>query len=296
MELNMTHRTSTKRLEVIMSWWGMTGLQMCEELGTEDKVRLIAEAGYDGINGFLPKEKEAENWHRLLEKYNLTFSVNAYPKSAQELEIFLEDAKAFGKVDFVNVQVMRPFLTGKKAIHLLSDLEKVSQSVGIPAYIETHRGTITQDLIRTVEYVQSLQDPKLTIDLSHYILAGEMLTIQDEAEQMIQTLLSKTKSIHARVSNGQQIQVAIPEPRKIDLHQMNCPLLDQFQDWWLMGMRNWMESASDKEDMFPFICELGPPPYAMTLSNAKKSNIETSDRWSQGLLFAEIARSLWKQV
>ena len=113
---------------------------------------------------------------------------------------------------------------------------------------------------------------------------------------MIQTLLSKTKSIHARVSNGQQIQVAIPKPRKIDLHQMNCPLLDQFQDWWLMGMRNWMESASDKEDMFPFICELGPPPYAMTLSNAKKGTIETSDRWSQGLLFAEIARSLWKQV
>ncbi|TSB48635.1 sugar phosphate isomerase/epimerase [Alkalicoccobacillus porphyridii] len=263
-----------------MSWWGMNGL-FEDEKGTEEKVHLIAEAGYDGINGFLPDEREAEQWHRLLDQYNLSFSVNAYPKTVHDLEIFLRSAQEFGKVDFINVQVMRPFLIGEEAVKLLDGMVRISRSIGIPAYIETHRGTITQDLIRTAEYVQCLPELKLTIDLSHYIVAGEMHTISEEAEEKIQSLLTQTTSIHARVSNGEQIQV--------DIDEANHQVLDHFKRWWLTGMRNW--NVHSEDEVLPFVCELGPPPYAI-----KVGGTEPGDRWSQSLEFARIARSLWDQV
>jgi hypothetical protein len=106
-----------------MSWWGMNGLGIQngagEEWSMEEKVRFTAEAGYDGINGMLPKGREADRWHQLLDQYNLSYSVNAYPKTAEELDAFLCKAKSFGRVDFVNVQVMRPFLAGELLKKLL---------------------------------------------------------------------------------------------------------------------------------------------------------------------------------
>lgn len=286
-----------------MSWWGMNGLGAQNdgnEWSMEEKVRYIAEAGYDGINGMLPEGKEAEQWHRLLDKYNLSYSVNAYPKTAEELDVFLRKAKSFGKVDFVNVQVMRPFLVGEQAVQLLADMTELSRSAGIPVYIETHRGTITQDLLRTVEYAERLPELDLTIDFSHYIVAGEMRTVSDEAEDLLQKLLSRTKSIHARVSNGEQIQIDIPmlasEGKEIaGVREFEEPMLKHFQRWWLGGMRSWRQAAKDDE-VLPFICELGPPPYAITVRGKDSVEYEVSDRWTQALQFARVARSLWHRV
>jgi hypothetical protein len=305
--LSTIHRITTKReprLEVLMSWWGMSGLGgqngSGNEWSMEEKVRRIAEAGYDGINGMLPEGKEAEQWHLLLDQYNLSYSVNAYPKTAEELDVFLSKAKSFGRVDFVNVQVMRPFLVGDQAVQLLADMAELSRSAGIPAYIETHRGTITQDLLRTVEYAKRLPELELTIDFSHYVVAGEMRTVSDEDEQLLQTLLSRTKSIHARVSNGEQVQIDIPmfdskSEEIADESEFEDTLLKHFVRWWLEGMRSWRQAAK-KDEVLPFICELGPPPYAITMRGTDGVQREVSDRWTQALLFARIARSLWKRV
>ena len=305
--MSTIHPISTKReprLEVLMSWWGMNGLGVQngagEEWSMEEKVRHIAEAGYDGINGMLPEGREAERLSQLLDRYNLSYSVNSYPKTSEELEIFLSKAKSFGRVDFVNVQVIRPFLVGEEAVQLLSDIAELSRTAGIPAYIETHRGTITQDLLRTVEYAQAFPGLELTIDFSHYVVAGEMHTVSDEAEELLQTLLPLTKSIHARVSNGEQVQIDIPMIESMDEegaanYEFEHTMLQHFQRWWLGGMRSWRQRAQENE-VLPFVCELGPPPYAITVRGQDHVKSEVSDRWTQALLFARIARSLWEQV
>jgi hypothetical protein len=60
-------------------------------------------------------------------------------------------------------------------------------------------------------------------------------------------------------------------------------------------MRSWRQGAREDE-VLPFICELGPPPYAITVHGPDGVQYEVSDRWTQALLFARIARSLWEQV
>ncbi|TXK72785.1 sugar phosphate isomerase/epimerase [Paenibacillus sp. N3.4] len=272
-----------------MSWWAMNGIgeEGCE-WSIAEKFRHIAEAGYDGINGFLPSTESAAEWRRLLDHYGLSFSVNAYPKSAQDMRAFISQVKSYkGRVSFINAQVLTPFLTGQPAEALLQQLTDISEQSGLPLFIETHRGTITQDLIRTVEYVEHLANLNLTIDFSHYVVAGEMHTISDEAEMLLQKLLTRTTSIHARVSNGEQVQVSIGDSGE-------HPMLHEFERWWRSGMSHWLK-CSKPDSLFPFVCELGPAPYAITMDEFAGRQHEISDRWSQSLLFAERAREIWKQ-
>jgi sugar phosphate isomerase/epimerase len=291
MNSNRSTRTKTLAagLEVQMSWWAMTGLgEDGREWTMEEKIRKIAEAGFDGINGFLPSLKETTEWKELLKHYGLSFSINAYPRTALELKNLIEDAKAYGSVSFINAQVMTPFLTGKPAEKLLDEMTKRSETAGIPVYIETHRGTITQDLLRTVEYVKYLDSLRLSIDFSHYVVAGEMHTITDQAETLLQVLLTRTASIHARVSNGEQVQVNVGDKGE-------HPMMEHFDRWWKSGMMLWLKSAKPG-DVFPFVCELGPAPYAITTDEYAGRQHEISDRWSQSLFFADRARAIWKQI
>ncbi|MCZ8520846.1 MULTISPECIES: sugar phosphate isomerase/epimerase family protein [Paenibacillus] len=285
-----TERPAGRRLEVQMSWWGMSGLQGgAAGDTTEDKVRRIAEAGFDGINGFLPEPAGAQEWKRLLREYGLSFSVNAYPSSVGDLEGFLQRAAAYGgAIGHVNVQVMTPFVTGAPAQELLGGLQALVASYGIDVCIETHRGTATQDLLRTVRYVQALEDLRLTIDFSHYVTAGEMRTVSPEAEALLGILLTRTSAIHGRISNGEQIQV---DPGEHGEHEA----VPHFVRWWKRGMEYWLNDAG-RGVVLPFVCELGPPPYAITRDECGERAEELGDRWAQSLWLARTARELWEEV
>ncbi|MCM3634304.1 sugar phosphate isomerase/epimerase [Paenibacillus camelliae] len=291
--LNSNHSTHTNtfndpRLEVHMSWWGMNGLERSAEYSLEQKIEMIAEAGFDGINGFIPSPKDAERWSKLLERYRLSLSVNAYPKTCNDMAILLKQAKQYGAIQHINVQVMTPFLIDNGAIELLRGIHELSEKAGIPAYIETHRGTITQDLLRTVSYVEALEQLRLTIDMSHYVVAGEMHTISNEAEALMQKLLERTSAIHARVSNGEQVQVDVGPSGE-------HPMLQHFERWWSSGMKHWRKVARNG-DVLPFIVELGPPPYAITVDDYGQRRQEISDRWEQSLLFLRTARRIWSET
>jgi hypothetical protein len=41
-----------------------------------------------------------------------------------------------------------------------------------------------------------------------------------------------------------------------------------------------------------FLCELGPPPYAITGSDGR----ELSDRWQDALVMKDMVRSLWQSI
>ncbi len=265
------------QLDVQMSWWAMGNLNIFKgNVPTdEEKIALIATSGFDGVNGFLPSPEKADYWKHLLAKHDLSFSVNAYPTSYEDMAVFLERAKAFGGIDFINAQVMQPFLTGQSAIELLKGIQQLSRDAGIPVFIETHRGTITQDLMRTVEYVRELESLPLTIDFSHYIVAGEMHTVSQKADELLHALLSNTSSIHTRISNGEQIQI---DPGEEKSH----PMFSHFVKWWGSGMKHWMQQAN-RSDVFPVVIELGPPPYAITSNESSGRNQEISDRWQQSL-------------
>ncbi|MBB6670696.1 sugar phosphate isomerase/epimerase [Cohnella nanjingensis] len=278
------------RLELQQSWWAMIGLgENGKEWDMERKFEKIAEAGFSAISASIPAPEEEENWLRLLERYKLGFSAMAFPSSVNAYRETLAAAARMGCVQYVNLQVMDSFVCGDAATGLLSGLLRAADEAAIPTFVEKHRGTVTQDLIRTVRYTRALRELRLTIDLSHYVVAGELNGPPDKAESRFDELLARTSVIHGRVSNGEQVQVDIGA-------EGDHPMLERFARWWRKGMACWLEQAQPG-DVLPFVTELGPPGYyAITQRDAGGREREISDRWQQALLLKRIAEEQWRQA
>ncbi|QJD82072.1 sugar phosphate isomerase/epimerase family protein [Cohnella herbarum] len=276
------------RLDIQQSWWSMNGLgSTLREWTIEEKFEKIAEAGFTGIQAGLPADADKEKWRKLLDEYSFSFGTGGFPSCGEGFEAYAKEAVEFG-ASYINSQVMDSFVVGEAAVSLLRQLNDIAKEVGIPHYVETHRGRITQDLLRTSSYVDSLPELRLTIDFSHYIVAGEMdgfaTDMELKAEEHLDKLLRRASSIHGRISNGQQIQI-------ISNDHSEDPNTLRFLRWWATGMRYWMGSALNGES-FPFVCEIGPAPYEIPLNLVTPSD-DPNYRWQQSLRMKKLAEQAW---
>jgi sugar phosphate isomerase/epimerase len=92
----------------------------------------------------------------------------------------LHAAAEFGCVSYINAQVLNAFVIEYDAVLLLEDVLGAAEKFRIPIYVETHRGTVTQDLLRTVDYCKAIKRLPLTIDFSHYVVAGELIGFSEQ--------------------------------------------------------------------------------------------------------------------
>lgn len=273
-------------IDIQQSWWAMNGLGNGEREWTmEEKFEKIAEAGFTGVMGNLPRDEESEKWRRLLDEYNFSFGVNCFPSKKEDLQALIPRVKNFG-AQYISAQVMDDFIIGEEAVKLLRDLNSVAKEKEMPFFIETHRGRITQDLIRTVDYVHAIPEMRLTIDLSHYVLAGDGC-YSKKAQEHFEALLHRTSSIHGRVSNGQQVQIDIGPNGE-------HPAVERFKHWWEKGMEYWLQQAKEG-DVLPVVCELGPPDYSIT-HPGDDVKIEISNRWEQAIVLKNIFEQIWDRV
>ncbi|CAH1216851.1 hypothetical protein PAECIP111891_04490 [Paenibacillus allorhizoplanae] len=267
------------RLEIHQSMWAMMELEA--ELSLEAKLERIAGAGFTGILARVPEIDVRDEWKRLLNQYSLSFGSHCFPFSAGDLSAHIQHAADMDML-YVNGQVADSFVIDEEAIDLLGGLAAVSAAHSMPFCVETHRGKITQDLIRTVQYAQALPNLRFTLDISHYVLAGEMTEKQEKAEPLLDVVLQRTSAIHSRLSSGEQIQV--------DAGYSDA-MLARYEQWWTQAMRYWLQGAKPG-DVLPFVCELGPAPYAIRGQDGR----ELSSRWEQALILKNVAQACWKRV
>ncbi|MGO4499319.1 sugar phosphate isomerase/epimerase family protein [Paenibacillus sp. 2RAB27] len=267
------------RLEIHQSMWAMMELE--SELSLEAKLERIAGAGFTGILARVPEIDARDEWKRLLNQYSLSFGSHCFPFSPTDLSAHIQHAADMDML-YVNGQVADAFVIDEAAIDLLGGLTAVSAANSLPFYVETHRGKITQDLIRTVQYAQALPNLRFTLDISHYVLAGEMTEKQEKAEPLLDVVLQRTSAIHSRISSGEQIQVVVG---------YSDAILARYEQWWTQAMRYWLEGAKPG-DVLPFVCELGPAPYAIKGQDGR----ELSSRWEQALILKNVAQACWKRA
>ncbi|WP_063891845.1 sugar phosphate isomerase/epimerase family protein [Paenibacillus sp. Soil787] len=276
------------RLEIQQAWWAMEGLGDGEKEWTmEEKFEKIAEAGFTGIVGFVPASSEAEQWRKLLDRYRFSFGALAFPWNRQDLSAVAKQAKEFG-AQYINAQVMDAYVIGAEAERLLNDLVMETREQEVPLYVETHRGRVTQDLHRTIDYVNAIPDLRLTIDLSHYIVAGEINGDIEKVDPYFDILLKRTSCLHARVSNGEQIQIDIG-PNGVH------PMVKHFMRWWTSAFKYWLEQAKPGESL-PVLPELGPPDYAITTQPYLRSSREVSNRWEQASVLKQLLQQAWQRA
>jgi sugar phosphate isomerase/epimerase len=269
------------RMEVFQAIWAMQDLPAPDRpWSPEEIVDRIRQAGFSGAFPTVADEDRDFEMVERLRRAGLLVGIGVPVSEGKSVRPLAERAKALG-VSFLNAQVHDAFTSNAQAVMRLETLYEECDAAGMPLFIETHRGTITQDLLRTVAYARQAPRLRFTLDASHYVVAGEV-TEPDRAPRFAEALseiIRRSASIHGRVSNGEQVQV--------DIGDGSGALVAPFAGWWRAAYRQWLAAAAPGA-YFPFVCELGPAPYAIRTP----AGAELSDRFAQALVLKRIAEGI----
>jgi sugar phosphate isomerase/epimerase len=275
------------RMEIFQATWAMQDLPARgRPWGSQEVVDRLREAGFSGaMHTVLDEDTDFASVERL-RRAGLLVGVGFVGYEGGSARSLARRAAALG-VSFLNVQVLDAFTGDAQAVAIVESLYEECDAAGVPLFLETHRGTITQDLLRTIAYGRQVSRVRFTLDASHYVVAGDV-TQPERAPRFAEALaeiIRRSSSIHARVSNGEQVQV--------DVGDGTGALVASYRAWWFTAYRHWLAEATPGE-FFPFVCELGPAPYAITAPGGTPlpAGAELSDRWAQALVFKRIAEEI----
>ena len=273
-------------LKTYTSLWAMQPHDQTGTILSYDEVcSKVAEAGYDGmaIDLGAGDVAQAREVAPIMDKYGLTPLIVAFPKTIASLEDTLIMAKDFG-APFVDVIGQVTPLSVDGMIPVIRTWIEMADRIGMPVQFETHRNCITNDLFSTLCLIDAIPEMRLCADLSHFVVDREFkLPMSRDEMNMISRILERADSFQGRVASRQQIQLQLDFPQ----HQKWVEL---FKLWWREGLQSWLERNSDGDCLF--LCELGPPEYAMTDSKG----VEMSNRWEEALLIKSWIEVMWSEL
>ena len=275
-----------RSLKVYTSLWAMqphdpTGVK----LPFDQVCEMVAGAGFDGMAIDLGASDVAVA-HAVrphMQRVGLTPLIVAFPKTIESLEDTLLMARDFG-APFVDVigQVMP--LAINDMVPVIETWMAMADRIGQPIQFETHRNCITNDLYVTLQLLDRIPAMRICADLSHYVVDREFwfpLSAHDMG--LMSRILQRSDSFQGRVASRQQIQLQLHFPQ----HQKWVNL---FKGWWREGLADWR--ARNPTGDCIFVCELGPPEYAMTGPDGR----EMSNRWEEAQLIKTWVRDIWTEL
>lgn len=276
-----------QKLEVFQSLWAMEMRQPgIPERPMEENFKMAAEAGYHGlcIDPAVHEIDDCLKLKPLYRDYGLKCMVNAFPAKVDELPPLLDLA---GELDacLVNVigQVMP--LTVAEGIPVIHRWMADAEQAGLPLLFETHRDCTLNDLHYALQLIDAVPDMRLCADLSHYVIDREMrLPLGATDRDHMHRILQRADCFQGRIASREQVQVQIAFPQHREW-------VDQFRAWWREGIGMWRAREADDATLV-FLCELGPPPYAITDAN----QAELSDRWEEALLIRGWVEEIWSSL
>jgi hypothetical protein len=274
------------RLLVHQALWAMDGLT-APEASMSEKFDRVLEAGFDGMAidlGALSMA-QAETSVAQFARTGLAGALTAFPTSIEELRPALRLAQRIAAPFVVVIGQMMPVRL-EDMVPLIEGWLRVAEQERMPVQFETHRNCITNDLFATVQLLNAVPAMRLSADLSHYVVDREMPCPPPPfLEALIASVLQRSDSFQGRIAARGQIQVALQFPQ-------NAKWVAQFLSWWQQGFASWRARHRADDAPLLFICELGPPDYAIT----DRDGHELSDRWAESIQLAQWARQLWSEA
>lgn len=275
-----------RSLKFYTSLWAMMPHDQSGTILPYDQIcEMVAGAGYDGmaIDLGAGDVAQAREVRPHMERAGLTPLIVAFPKTIESLRDTLIMAKDFG-APFVDVigQVMPLSVDGM--IPVIRRWIDMADEVGMPIQFETHRNCITNDLYATLCLMDAIPEMRLCADLSHFVVDREFKLPLDYRDQgLIQRIIDRSDSFQGRVASRQQIQL------QLDFLQ-HQKWVELFKGWWRDGLESWRDRNAEGDCVF--LCELGPPEYAMTGADGK----ELSNRWEEALLIKSWVSDMWSEM
>jgi hypothetical protein len=210
--------------------------------------------------------------------------INAFPYTVDEMRPLLQAATAMNACHVNAIGGVMPLTVAEGAPVARRWMED-ADAVGISLLFETHRDSLLNDLHYTLRMLDAVPEMRLCADLSHFVVDREMRLALREVDRVhIERVLQRSDCFQGRVANREQVQIQIGFPQ----HQA---WVEQFKAWWREGMRLWIE-RNPPDATLVFLCELGPPPYAITDAQQR----ELSDRWQEALTIRGWVEAIWADL
>ena len=274
-----------QQLRILQSLWAMERRRGDKpELPLQTQLEMIRDAGFDGAGVRFIDPAFTEEVTDFLRANRMIWQAQCYPTSVDDLKPVLDLVARLG-ADHVNLQPdVRPQRL-EACIPLLEGWRRLGDEAGVAVHVETHRDRMTTDLFFTLQLLDCFPDLRLTADVSHYLVGREFAWPVDEVNHaMIHRILDHSWGIHGRIASREQVQISLGFPQ----HQ---GWVELFMGWWEYAIRSWRKRAGP-DAVLTFLCELGPPPYAIT----GPDGAELSDRWQDALVLKAMIEGLWRRI
>ena len=274
-------------LDIYQSLWAMERrIPGQAEEPVEVHMERIAEAGYAGacIDPNVSEIPDCLALKPIFERLGLKCMVNAFPPDADALQPLLNMAAEMNATQVNVIGGVMP-LTAAKATPVIKTWLSMANAYDFRFLLETHRNGTLNDLFFTLEVLDKVPELRLCADLSHFVVDRELqIPLNETDENYFSTILERSDSFQGRISNNQQIQIAIDFPQHRDW-------VAQYRQWWQQGMSGW-HARQPHDATLNFLVELGPPAYAITGAD----QLELSDRWQEGLQIREWVEGIWSDL
>jgi len=276
-----------QKLEIFQSLWAMDRrIPGQPEPPVAEHFQRIADAGYHGVC-IDPAVNEIEDMRKLkplFEQHGLNCMVNVFPHTLDEMRPLLVFAREMNACQVNALGTIIPLQVDEGAAMVRRWLDDAA-SVGMKLLFETHRDSLLNDLGYTILMLDAVPEMRLCADLSHFVVDREIrLPLSERDRDYLQRILQRSDCFQGRVASSEQVQVQIAFPQ----HQK---WVDQFRNWWQEGMAAWRQRNADDATLV-FLCELGPPPYAITGADG----LELSDRWQEALQIRQWVEDTWAEM
>ena len=274
------------RLLVYQALWAMDRLS-APEASLAEKFDRVREAGFEGMAidlGALTME-QAEATVPHFQRTGLAGGLTAFPASIEALRPALRLAHRIAAPFVVVIGQEMPIRLADM-VPVIEGWLRLAEQEAMPIQFETHRNCITNDLFTAVQLLDAIPDMRLAADLSHYVVDREMpCPPPQHLQALITKVLGRSDSFQGRVAARGQIQVALSFPQ-------NAKWVTLFREWWRQGFASWLARHAGDDSAMVFLCELGPPDYAITDARGR----ELSNRWAESALLMQWAREIWAET
>ena len=276
-----------QKLEIYQSLWGMELRSPHRpEYSKKESFAMIRAAGFDGacLDPTAKEIPECREYAHLFADNKLGCMVNAFPFTPDDMMPILDFA---AEMQACSVNVISGIMPIKPEDAVADVRRWIAEAAEreVPLLFETHRDGLLNDLYFTLQLMDLIPEMRLCADLSHFVVDRELRAPVPERDQAyISRILNRSDCFQGRIANREQVQVQIDFPQ----HQQ---WVEIFKHWWKDGMRIWRQRSADDATLV-FLCELGPPPYAITDANQD----ELSDRWRESLQIRDWVREIWSEL
>ena len=276
-----------QNLEIYQSLWAM---QLRDpkrpERADRESFALAANAGFDGmcLDPSVAEIPENRALQTLFQEYGLGCMINAFPNTPDDMRPLLDfavDMESCAVNVISGVMPVRP----EEAVEVVRRWIREAEDRRMPLLFETHRDSLLNDLYFTLQLMELVPEMRLCADLSHFVVDRELRApVPERDRQHISSVLARSDCFQGRVANREQVQIQINFPQ----HQQ---WVEIFKSWWKEGMRLWRQ-RNNEDATLVFLCELGPPPYAITDANEE----ELSNRWEESLQIRGWVQQIWSEL